>query len=193
MTTGLRSFFALFFCTTLLVGALAVSKAMAEDPPITVEADHMTSIEKESSVIFTGEVDARQGNVRIRTDKMIVYYTEKGTTDQKTAQQATEQPPQQTDAKQKVEKMVCNGNVQVTQDDWLGTSKDMVYMAKTRQFVLIGDAKAWQGKNMVSGDKIIYYLDEKRTEVVADNTVAGKPKNGQGKDQGRVKMTIIEQ
>jgi len=168
-------FSAFFFCSTGLYAA-----AKKDDSPITVEANHMSSVEKESSVIFTGDVDARQGNVRIRTDKMIVYYTQK----------ATEEA--ETEAKQKVEKMVCNGNVQITRDDWLGTSKDMVYLSGERQFILIGDAKAWQGKNMVSGDKIIYYIDEGRSEVVAAPATASA-KNGKGKDQGRVKMTIIQE
>ncbi len=181
MTTGLRLLSALLLSASLLCTTILTTEVMAEEPPITVEADHMTSVEKESSVIFTGDVDARQANVRIRTDKMIVYYTEKAK-----GNKASE-------VKQKVEKMVCNGNVQITRDDWLGTSKDMVYLSKERQFILIGDAKAWQGKNMVSGDKIIYYLDEKRSEVVADSGAASTPKNSKNRDQGRVKMTIIQE
>lgn len=168
---------AFFFCST---GLYAAEKK--DDSPITVEANHMTSVEKESSVIFTGDVDARQANVRIRTDKMIVYYTQK----------AKEETETETEAKQKVEKMVCNGNVQITRDDWLGTSRDMVYLSGEQQFILIGDAKAWQGKNMVSGDKIIYYIDEGRSEVVAAPAAAGA-KSGSGKEQGRVKMTIIQE
>lgn len=169
-------FSAFFFCTTPLKAA-----DKKEEPPITIEADHMTSVEKESSVIFSGAVDARQADVRIRTDKMIVYYTDK-------AKEKAE-----TEVKQKVEKLVCNGNVQITRDDWLGTSRDMVYLSGERQFILIGDAKAWQGKNMVSGDKIIYYLDEGRSEVVADRvSAASGAQGGKDRDKGRVKMTIIQ-
>lgn len=170
-------FTALVFCTTDLI-----STASAEEEPIRVEADHMSSLEKDSSVVFTGEVDARQGDVRIRSDKMTIFYTEK-------AKEAV-------DAKvsQKVEKLVCNGNVEITRNDWLGTSKDMVYLSKDRQFILIGDAKAWQGQNMVSGDKIIYYIDEGRSEVVADRTsaVIGE-KSSKDKKTKRVNMTILQQ
>lgn len=165
--------------TLLLAFTSCMAIAVEKDPPITVEANHMTSVEKESSVIFTGDVDASQGAVRIRTDKMIVYYTDKAKKDANA------------EVKQKVEKMVCNGNVQVTRDDWLGTSKDMVYLAENRQFVLIGDAKAWQGKNMVSGDRIIYFIDEGRSEVVADR-VKGTTGQDNERPKGRVKMTIIQ-
>lgn len=61
--------------TSLVV--LGTSFAFAEDPPIHVEADKMTSTEKNNSVVFTGEVDAKQGDVRIRSDVMTVYYTPK--------------------------------------------------------------------------------------------------------------------
>lgn len=169
---------ALVFFTTGPAGPV-----LAEDaPPIKIEADHMSSVEKESSVIFSGDVDARQDDVRIRTDKMTVFYTDKA---QKGA-----------DAKvsQKVEKLVCNGNVEITRDDWLGKARDMVYLSKERQFILMGDAKAWQGQNMVSGDKIVYYLDEGRSEVVANRTsatIGGKA--GNEKKPKRVNMTILQQ
>lgn len=178
----------LFRQTHILIFAALISltfsvthPVMAEDSPIRIEADHMSSMEKDSSVIFTGAVDARQDDVRIRTDKMTIFYTEKA--------------KDNTDAKvsQKVEKMVCNGNVEVSRNDWLGTSKDMVYLSKDRQFVLIGDAKAWQGQNMVSGDKIIYYIDEGRSEVVADRTSATIGANDKkDKPKKRVNMTILQ-
>lgn len=173
--------YALVFTAFIFFITNMTSPASAADSPIKVEADHMSSLEKDSSVIFTGAVDARQDDVRIRSDKMTVYYTQKA--------------KESTDAKvsQKVEKMVCNGNVEITRKDWLGTSKDMVYLSKERQFILIGDAKAWQGQNMVSGDKIIYYIDEGRSEVVADRTSATVGSKGKkDKTNKRVNMTILQ-
>jgi len=169
-----RSFLFCFFlaalCLTATIYTAQAAPADGKDAPISVEADHMTLLEKANSILFTGAVDARQDDVRIRTDKMTVYYTpeEKG----KTAVSAGG------GGKRKVEKMVCVGNVEITRGDWLGTSKEMTYLAKERQVHLVGNAKAWQGQNMVSGDQIIYYIDEQRSEVVG----GGKP--------GRVNMTI---
>ena len=96
------------------------------------------------------------------------------------------------DAKQKVEKLINTGHVEITRGEWLGTSKKSIYLSKERQFILTGDAKAWQGQNMVSGDKIIYYLDEERSEVIADRvktTVGGEEEK---KKSGRVNMTILQ-
>jgi lipopolysaccharide export system protein LptA len=169
---------ALFFCHTGMT-----NPANAQEAPIKVEADHMSSTETDSSVIFTGDVDARQEDVRIRSDKMTVYYTQK------------EKNRDEAKIAQKVEKLMCNGNVEITRGEWLGTSKKMIYLSKERQFILMGDAKAWQGQNMVSGDKIIYYLDEGRSEVVADLTKAavGKGEDKAEKKPGRVNMTILQE
>ena len=157
----------------------------AEDAPIHIEADRMTSTEKTSSVVFTGEVDAKQGDVRIRSDEMTVYYT-------KAEKKAKESKKEEKKASQQVEKLICVGNVEVTRGEWLGTSKKMIYLSKERQVILTGNAKAWQDQNMVSGDKIIYYLDEGRSEVVGGtSTTVGNAKNGK-KAPSRVNMTILQ-
>jgi len=155
----------------------------AATAPIQIEADHMTATEKSSSVVFTGNVDARQGNVRIRSDKMTVYYTKADENNQKDAKKT----PQQ------VEKLICLGNVEVTRDEWLGTGKKMIYLSKERQVILIDGAKAWQGQNVVSGGKIIYYLDEGRSEVIGGTTatLAESVEKGKKKKQ-RVSMTIMQ-
>jgi len=171
------SFLLFYFFVPVLFCAAPL--AFAADDPIHVEANHMTSTEKSNSVVFTGDVDAKQGDVRIRSDKMTVYYT----------QQKAEGEEK---VKQQVEKLICTGNVEVTRAEWLGTSKKMIYLSRERQVVLTGNAKAWQDQNMVSGDKIIYYLDEGRSEVVGDRTSATVGDKGEKKKPSRVNMTILQ-
>ena len=182
MNSRFRPLCVLFFAALAFLTTGPAGPVLAEDAPIKIEADHMSSTEKESSVIFSGDVDARQEDVRIRTDKMTVFYTDKAKAEAEAK------------VSQKVEKLVCNGNVEITRDDWLGKARDMVYLSKERQFILMGDAKAYQGQNMVSGDRIIYYLDEGRSEVVADRTSATiGAKADKEKKPKRVKMTILQQ
>lgn len=147
----------------------------------------MTSTEKTNSVVFTGDVDAKQGDVRIRTEEMTVYYTPaeaKGAAKPKKG----EQPK----TSQQVEKLICVGNVEVTRGEWLGTGKKMIYLAKDRQVILTGNAKAWQGQNMVSGEKIVYYLDEGRSEVIGGSPAATAGGDSKAKKPSRVNMTILQ-
>jgi lipopolysaccharide export system protein LptA len=173
-----------FCCLTAAICLLLVSPLAAADAPIQIEADKMSSTEKTNTVLFTGNVDARQQDVRIRSDEMTVYYTALDNAAGKTGKKASQQ----------VQKIICNGNVEVSKKEWLGTSKKMIYLAKERQVVLLEDAKAYQGQNMVSGEKIIYYMDEGRSEVVGGKrTSATVGDTGKGdKKPSRVNMTIIQ-
>jgi lipopolysaccharide export system protein LptA len=179
MNLRYRFSFLFYICIISAFGFAGVTASFAADEPIHIEANHMTSTEKSNSVIFTGDVDAKQGDVRIRSDKMTVFYTPK---EKKSEKQASQQ----------VEKLICVGNVEITRAEWLGTSKKMIYLSKARQIILTGNAKAWQDQNMVSGDKIIYYLDEGRSEVVGDRTSTTIGDNGKKKKKSRVNMTILQ-
>ena len=173
----------LFCCLLAAACCLTPSPVHAAEAPIQVEADHMSSTEKSNTVLFKGNVDAKQKDVRIRSNEMTVYYTPAakagGKKDTKTSQQ--------------VEKLICTGNVEISKQEWLGTSNRMIYLAKERQVILIDNAKAYQGQNMVSGEKIIYYLDEGRSEVVGKRTSATVGDAGKKESKpGRVNMTIIQ-
>lgn len=156
----------------------------ASEAPIHIEANKMTSTEKTNSVIFTGDVDAKQGDVRIRSDEMTVFYTPETAEKEKKAEQKK--------TTQQVEKLICVGNVELTRGQWLGTSKKMVYLSKERQVILTDNAKAWQGQNMVSGDKIIYYLDEGRSEVISNKPTTATGESDTKKKPSRVNMTIMQ-
>ncbi len=180
-----RTFFSfcLLFCLGIAAWFLSTSPARAAEAPIQIEADHMSSTEKTNTVLFSGNVDAKQKDVRIRSNEMTVYYSPPGKSAGKKGKKTSQQ----------VEKLICTGNVEISRSEWLGTSNKMIYLAKERQVILLDNAKAYQGQNMVSGEKIIYYLDEGRSEVVGKRTsatVGGT--NQKEKKSSRVNMTIIQ-
>lgn len=179
--------------SVVLFGVGSVMDVFAAEAPIHIESNRMTSTEKSNSVVFTGDVDAKQGDVRIRSDEMTVFYNQLESPSKQPKDK--KKPPPQTEKKttQQVEKLICIGNVEVTRGEWLGTSKKMLYLSKERQVILTDNAKAWQGQNMVSGEKIIYYLDEGRSEVIGGSkaTTAGDTDSGK-KKPSRVNMTILQ-
>ena len=164
--------------TTLLTTLLFcfATQLMAASAPISIEADHMTSLEEENNVLFSGNVDASQADVRIRSDKLTVYYTKA-----------------EGGKKQEVKRLRCEGNVEITKGEWLGTGKTMNYLAKDRKVILSGDAKAWQGTNLITGNTIIYYLDEGRSEVIGGRPAATVDPESGKKKSGRVKATLTPQ
>ncbi len=172
----------LFYLTLVVLFGSLPCPALGEEAPIYIEADNMSSVEKSNSVLFKGNVDARQGDVHIRSDEMTVHYTMKDK-DGKKSDSATQQ----------VEKLICLGNVEITRAEWLGTSHKMDYFAKKREVILSGNAKAYQGQNMVSGEKIKYYIDEGRSEVVGGTKTIMGDTGKTKKKPSRVNMTILQQ
>ncbi len=174
---------ALFLYTVCML-LLHVPVSMAEEQPIEIQADGMTSLEESKTVVFTGNVDARQGDIRIRSNKMTIYYFD----------DPTAQKNKKGKNAQQIDKVICEGKVEVTSEDWLGTSKVMHYYSKKNLVRLIGKAVAYQGQNMVKGQRIDYHTDTGQSEVFGGADVkVGEKSDGEKKKPGRVKMTILEQ
>ena len=166
MKTTHRKIFPAILPAILLLLAVAAFAADKASAPIHIEADRMISQEQKNSVVFLGNVDAKQGDLTIRCQEKTVYYTQdkKKNKDKKKARNGSSE----------VKKLICRKKVEITQGDWLGTGNRMDYLAKDRKVILSGNAKAWQGPNMVSGKTITYYLDEKRSIVEQDKKKSGR-------------------
>ncbi len=140
----------------LLAAEAAVNKGAQ---PIHVEADRMESYDKKNEVHFFGRVEAKQGDIVLHADTMRVTYV---AADKAQAGKTDEQGRQ-------VDKLYAQGNVKVVSDaGWVATGATMDYFAGQRKAILIGDAKVWQDNNLVTGNRIVLYLDEGKSIVERD-------------------------
>jgi len=113
--------------------------------PVTVDADKMERYGKESLVVFTGNVVARQNNSVQYADRMEVYLDEKG---------------------DRILRTISTGTVKViTRDCRTGTARRAEYYDLEQRVVLIGNARVWQDENVVSGDTITIFLSQDRSVV----------------------------
>jgi lipopolysaccharide export system protein LptA len=138
-------------------------KAAESREPVTVDSDRMERFGKESLVVFTGNVIARQDGHVQYADRMEVYLNEKGDS---------------------VLRTVSKGNVRiVTKDCRTGTAQRAEYYELEKLVKLIGDARVWEGDNVVSGDTIDIYVSEDRSVVQGGKGQRVKaqffPKDGQ--------------
>ena len=115
--------------------------------PVTVDSDRMERFGKESLVIFTGNVVARQNNSVQYADRMEVYLDEKG---------------------DRILRTVSTGNIRIiTKDCRTGTARRAEYYDLEQRVVLTGGARVWQDDNVVSGETITIYLSQDRSVVQA--------------------------
>jgi len=111
--------------------------------PVTVDADRMERFGKESLVIFTGNVVARQANSVQYADRMEVYFDEKG---------------------DRILRTVSTGGVRIiTGDCRTGTARRAEYSDLEQRVTLIGNARVWQDDNVVSGETITIFLSQDRS------------------------------
>jgi lipopolysaccharide export system protein LptA len=69
------------------------------------------------------------------------------------------------DLARKIEKIIARGNVKIVQGEWVAAGDTMDFNADDRIVILAGNATAWQDQNMITGEKIVLYLDEGKSVV----------------------------
>lgn len=112
--------------------------------PITIKSNELTADNKGKTAIFVGKVVAKQGDITIYADKVIVNYADK---------------------KGDVEKIEASGNVRIVQQNKIGTAATAVYDSRDGRITLTGNPKVMQGTDSISGKVITYYVDDDRSVV----------------------------
>lgn len=112
--------------------------------PITVKSNEMTADNKGKTANFFGKVVAKQGDITIFCDKLVVNYAEKSGD---------------------VEKVEAVGNVRIVQQNRTGFANMAVYDSRNGRIVLTGTPRVVQGVNSISGKVITYYVDDDKSDV----------------------------
>ena len=112
--------------------------------PITIKSNEMTADNKGKTAIFTGKVVAKQGDITIYSDRLVVTYADKNN---------------------EVEKVEAFGNVRIIQLNRTGFGDQAVYNSRTGRIVLTGTPRVVQGNDSISGKVITYYVDDEKSDV----------------------------
>jgi len=112
--------------------------------PITVKSNEMTADNKGKTALFSGKVVAKQGDITIFSDTLVVSYAEKSG---------------------EVEKVEASGNVRIVQQNRTGFSDKAVYDSRNGRIVLTGTPRVVQGGDSISGKVITYFVDDDKSDV----------------------------
>lgn len=119
-------------------------RKVRSDLPITIKSNELKADNKGKTAIFTGKVIAKQGDVSLYADKIIISYADKKTD---------------------VEKIEAFGNVRIVQLNNTGIAAHAIYESREGRIVLTGNPKVMQGSNIITGNTITYYVDDDRSVV----------------------------
>jgi len=112
--------------------------------PIQIKADELVTDNSTRTATFIGKVSARQGDIVIYSDKLVISYGGSG---------------------QDVEKVEAFGNVRIIQGNRHGEAAHAVYDNKTGKIILDGSPKVSQGEDVITGKTITYFVDEQKSVV----------------------------
>jgi len=135
---------------TSLAPAASAPNAARKDRsglPITIKSNEMLADNKGKTAVFTGKVVAKQGDLTIYADKIVINYGDK---------------------KGDVEKIEASGDVRIVQENRIGLASHAVYDSKEGRITLTGNPKVMQGADSISGATITYYIDEDKSVVSGD-------------------------
>ena len=170
MTKALKWIYILTIVLTfsLLMPSTLLSKEGKNKDPVEITSDRMRSEDGGIKIIFSGNVVANKGDLKITSDIMEIYNTED---------------------KKETEEIVAIGNVFITRGLKRAKGDKAVYLDKLQKIILTGTPKAtaWEERNMIEGRELIFLLEKDR--FFANNRVRMKiyPKDKKNKSPKKKK------
>jgi lipopolysaccharide export system protein LptA len=158
----------LFFCTIAVLLTVQCLPAVSlgaepekaapqkqQEHEIEIVADRLISNNQEKYAEFQGNVVATQGDFKVTSDKLRIYYEGDMV---KAGNQGSDE--------QSVKKIVATGNVKIDTEQYQAQSDMAEYDVPTQIVVLTGDnSTVVSGKNSLKGAKITMWRAEGRVEV----------------------------
>lgn len=177
----------LFGLLVLLSGPLQAQQTSAAAPasgggdePIEINSDRLVLEQNQQVATFTGNVDAVQGQTRLQSDKMRVFYADNP------APPAGSNKPAGGN-KQSVNRIEAEGNVVITKPGETAQGRTGTYDLVTRKLVLLGDVVLTRGQNVVRGDRLDSDLATSVSTVSVNKPAAGSA----GKTESRVRALFV--
>lgn len=136
----------LLCAAALVAGLLATAHGVEirSALPIQIKSNELLADSTRKTATFTGNVVARQGDLTIYADKLVIVYA---------------------DAEQEVKQAELFGKVRIVQGDRIGQSGHAIYDARQGTILLDQDPRVSQGENVISGATITYFVDDGRSVV----------------------------
>ncbi len=115
----------------------------ATGEPVDITANELEVLEQKKQSIFRGDVVVTQGDMRLRSDHLVVFFDEQN----------------------QIRRIEAQGQVELVDPQRRATGERAVYDRQEDILQLSGQAVVVQGENRVAGDEIVLYLGENRSLV----------------------------
>jgi len=144
----IRSFFFLLIVfNASFASTLDVSE---EKETVIITSETLTADNKNNTAVFEGAVVAKSGDIAMHSDRMTVFYSESEKT---------------------IAKIHAVGHVKVHKKERALFADEAIYFNDDEKIIFTGNPKAVEGKNVITGKKIIFYIRDDRAVVEGSRVI----------------------
>ncbi|NIJ40729.1 lipopolysaccharide export system protein LptA [Parvibaculum indicum] len=138
------------------------------DAPIEIESDRLEVADKKGTATFAGNVVVVQGDVRMKADRLTVFYVNK-----------------QGNGGNRIERIRATGSVHVSAPDQQSASGNWAeYQVATRRINMGDSVVLRQGENVIRGTRLFVDLNSGESRVTGGNSSGGTENGGNGRVKG---------
>ncbi len=146
------------------------------DQPVHIESATLEVRDKDKIATFSGDVRVKQGDTRLRSKSLVVFYEQDADTRGAGGKPMVAEAPGP-GGEQRIKRLEAHGNVVVTQKQQTATGDLGVFEMKDNTVTLIGNVVMTQGKNVLRGERLVVDLTTGLSRVESG-------KGGTGRVQG---------
>ena len=163
-------FFSLLLCSFSLQAQTSVMQKRDPNQPVEIQSDHLEVIQANKVAIFSGNVEAKQGDVHLKADEMRVYYKEKDEGKDKKAAPKEKKPGDTAAAppQNSISKIDVQGNVFLATPQETAQGTKGVYDVEKSTITLTENVVVTREKNVLKGSWLVYNLDTGQSEMKGD-------------------------
>jgi len=147
------------------MGALAAGNRFDNKSPIEITSDALEVQQLENTATFTGNVVAIQNDVRLKSDRMVVYYA--------SADEKKEKKKEGEAEKQTIKKIDVEGNVFLSTPEETASGTRGDYNVETQEIHLNDNVVLTRGKNTLKGSQLVYNFETGKSVITGGVTAEG--------------------
>ncbi len=136
---------------------VTMSGVYGEKNPIRITSDRLDAYDDRSLVLFSGNVEAVQGDTVIHADNLYIYYNREAGGGNVISGVA--------EGTGNIDKIELQGNVIVKLNERTVTGGTAIFYNTEQKIVMTGNAVMMEGENVIKGDRITVFLLENRGVV----------------------------
>ncbi len=155
--------------------------------PIEINADALEVLQAEHKAIFTGRVVAVQGDVKLTSEKMTVFYKGNPAGGADKADKKEAKPAAATE-KNSIEKIIVEKNVFLSTPEETASGDNGIYDVEHHKIFLNDNVVLTKDKNVLKGEHLVYDFETGKSSMNAPN---GTIAEGAGNKKTRVKALFV--